>query len=114
MHKPTVFVVAEDPSSESVVSVALVDMASVIVAGSSNLDVRSLKLNYELMLRFTGPATADGAREIFEAALQNSRPIELKVFRRSQNLWQRWKNRWAHFLLARIDPLVALRQINPR
>jgi cardiolipin synthase len=85
-----------------------------VYAGSSNLDVRSLKLNYELMLRFTAPAAADGAREIFEAALQHSRPIELIAFRRSQSLWQRWKNRWAHFLLARIDPLVALRQINPR
>jgi hypothetical protein len=24
--------------------------------------------------------------------------------------WQRWENHWAHFLLARIDPLTALRQ----
>jgi hypothetical protein len=24
--------------------------------------------------------------------------------------WQRWKNHRAHFLLARIDPFVALRQ----
>jgi len=84
-----------------------------VFAGSSNLDVRSFKLNYELMLRFTDEATVDGAKEIFSEALNNSRRIEPKEFRRSQNFWQRWKNRWAHFLLARIDPLVALRQINP-
>ena len=53
------------------------------------------------------------AAEIFAAVLKNSRRIELKTFRASQTLWQRWKNHWAHFLVARIDPLVALRHINP-
>jgi cardiolipin synthase len=84
-----------------------------VFAGSSNLDVRSFKLNYELMLQFNDPATVAGAKEIFSGALKNSVRIELKKFRRSQNFWQRWKNRWAHFLVARIDPLVALRHINP-
>lgn len=60
--------------------------------------------------RLTGCATVVGAREIFAAALAHSRQIELHSFHRSQNFWQRFKNRWAHFLLARIDPLVALRQ----
>ena len=85
-----------------------------VFAGSSNLDIRSFKLNYELMLRFTDAATVDGAKTIFSEALKDARRIELKEFRQSQNFWQRWKNRWAHFLLARIDPLVALRQIHPR
>ena len=84
-----------------------------IFAGSSNLDVRSFKMNYELMIQFSDHATVDGAAEIFAAALKNSRRIELKAFRESQTLWQRWKNHWAHFLVARIDPLVALRHINP-
>jgi cardiolipin synthase len=81
-----------------------------VFAGSSNLDVRSLKLNYELMLRFTDDASLRNAREIFSWTLQHSQRLELAEFRRSQNVWQRWKNHWAHFLLARIDPLVALRQ----
>jgi cardiolipin synthase len=85
-----------------------------VYAGSSNLDLRSFKLNYEIMLRLTDGATVAGAKEIFAAALTHSRQIELKEFRRSQNFWERFKNRWAHFLLARIDPLVALRQINSR
>jgi cardiolipin synthase len=84
-----------------------------VFAGSSNLDVRSFKLNYELMLRFSDGPTVAGAQAIFSAALKNSRRIELEAFRRSQTFWQRWKNHWSHFLLARIDPLVALRQINP-
>jgi cardiolipin synthase len=79
-------------------------------AGSSNLDIRSLNLNYELMLRFEDKTVATEAREIFERALKHSRKIEFKQWRKTQTFWQRWKNHWAHFLLARIDPFVALRQ----
>ncbi|MGO9585420.1 MAG: phospholipase D-like domain-containing protein, partial [Limisphaerales bacterium] len=82
----------------------------VVYAGSSNLDIRSLNLNYELMLRLEDGAAAVAAREIFEHLLQHSRRIERRRWRKSQTFWQRWKNHWAHFLLTRIDPLVALRQ----
>ncbi len=82
-----------------------------VFAGSSNLDVRSLNMNYELMLQFTDAATVLAAKEIFNTALQHSRRIELEPFLQSQNFWQRWKNYWAHFLVARIDPLIALRHI---
>ena len=84
-----------------------------VFAGSSNLDIRSFKMNYELMIQFSDHATVNGAQKIFAAALKNSRRIELETFRQSQTLWQHWKNHWAHFLVARIDPLVALRHINP-
>ena len=79
-------------------------------AGSSNLDIRSLNLNYELMLRFEDKTVATEAREIFERALKHSWKIEFKQWQKTQTFWQRWKNHWAHFLLARIDPFVALRQ----
>ena len=78
-------------------------------AGSSNLDIRSLNLNYELMLRFEDPKVADGAHEIFEQILKHSRRIEPGWFK-TQSWWQRWQYRWAHLMVARIDPLVALRQ----
>jgi cardiolipin synthase len=78
--------------------------------GSSNLDIRSLNLNYELMLRIADNTVAAEAQEIFERALKHSRRIELSSWRQSQTFWQRWKNHWAHFLLARIDPLVSLSQ----
>ncbi len=83
-----------------------------VFAGSSNLDVRSFNMNYELMLRFTEPASVAEAKTIFAEALNYSRLIELKAFRQSQPFWQRWKNYWAHFLVARIDPLVGLRQFH--
>jgi cardiolipin synthase len=77
--------------------------------GSSNLDIRSLNLNYELMLRFEDKNIAAGAQEIFGRALKNSRRIE-PGWLKSQSWWQRWQHRWAYFMVARIDPLVALRQ----
>ncbi len=85
-----------------------------VFAGSSNFDCRSFNLNYELMVRFTNQLTVDGAKEIFSNALKNSRRIELKAFCRSHNFWERWKIRWAHFLVAQIDPFVALRHIGRR
>lgn len=82
-----------------------------IFAGSSNLDVRSLMLNYELMLSFNDAASVAASGEIFEAALKQSQRILWPEFRRAQTFWQRWKNGWAHFLLVRVDPFVALRHI---
>ena len=82
----------------------------VVYVGSSNLDIRSLNLNYELMLRLENKTVAVEAREIFERLLKHSQRIEPRQWRKSQTFWQRWKNHWAHFLLARIDPFVALRQ----
>ncbi len=82
----------------------------VTYAGSSNLDIRSLNLNYELMVRIEDSGTGSAARALFAAALTNARKIELAGWRKSLTFWQRTRNRWAHFLLARIDPYIALRQ----
>ncbi len=83
---------------------------SAAYVGSSNLDIRSLNLNYELMLRLAEKTVAVRGHEIFERALKHCRKIELREWRQSQTFWQRWQNHWAHFLLARIDPFIALRQ----
>ena len=75
--------------------------------GSSNLDTRSLRINYELMLRFEGAAMAMQAREIFDDVLKNCRRVTMEDWRRAHTLWERLKQRWAYFLLSRIDPYVA-------
>lgn len=82
----------------------------VVYVGSSNLDLRSLQINYELMLRFRSPEMAAQARGIFRNNLQHCQPIRLSEWRRSRSLWQRLKQRWAYFLLVRIDPYLAQRQ----
>jgi cardiolipin synthase A/B len=85
----------------------LVVVDNVVYAGSSNLDPRSLKINYELMLRFQDRELAEGAREYFAETLAHSERIELAAWRKSRTWWRRFKQRWAYFILARVDPYVA-------
>jgi len=77
-----------------------------VYAGSSNLDTRSLRINYELMLRITNPSAVKEAREIFADCARLSQKVELDIWRRDRTWWQRFKERWAYFLLIRIDPLI--------
>ena len=81
-----------------------------VLVGSSNLDARSLNLNYELMLRLQGAEVASVARALFEQALRHARRITSEDWRRSRTFWARLKQRWAYFLLARVDPWIAARQ----
>ena len=92
----------------------LICAGPVTYIGSANLDVRSLRLNYELIMRFSDRTIAAGAREIFEKILEHSRRIEPGTWQQAQSWWQRWKYRWANFLLTRVDPFVALRQYRAR
>jgi len=81
-----------------------------VYVGSSNLDHRSLNINYELLVRFEGKDFADRARMVFKGQLGHSRRITIEEWRKSRSLWQRIKQHWAYFLLARIDPYIARRQ----
>ena len=85
-------------------------VGNAVYAGSANLDFRSLKLNYELMTRFDRPETSARAAEIFDGMLARSRRIEKLAWQKSRSLFSRWKERWANFLLARVDPFLSLRQ----
>ncbi len=87
----------------------LIDDAAFV--GSANLDPRSLTLNYELLIRVTDPATFAEGRAIFESILTQSRRIDPTNWRRERSRWQRWRERGAYFLLARVDPyMVRLRE----
>jgi cardiolipin synthase len=78
-----------------------------VYVGSSNLDTRSLRINYELMFRFTNRELVAGARGIFEECLTRSESIDYKAWCRSRTWWRRLRYRWAYFLLARVDPYLA-------
>jgi cardiolipin synthase A/B len=88
----------------------LIVVDDVVYLGSANLDTRSLRINYELMIRFEDAALASRAREVFGGILGNCRRVTIEDWRRSHTFWQRIKQRWAYFLLNRIDPYVARRQ----
>jgi cardiolipin synthase len=83
----------------------------VVYAGSANLDVRSLRINYELLVRISDPAVAADARAIFEADLAHSRRIERSTWSKSRSVWAKLREEWAYFVLARIDPYLAGRQL---
>jgi cardiolipin synthase len=84
----------------------LIVIDQVVYAGSANLDPRSLYINYELMLRFENRELAAGARALFMTDLTRSRRIELEAWRKSRTWWARLRQRWAYFILARVDPFI--------
>jgi len=88
----------------------LLILDDVVYAGSANLDQRSLNINYELLIRFNSTHLTEEARAIFEKNLQHCRQITREEWRRSRSLWRRMKQRWAYFLLVRLDPYIAQRQ----
>lgn len=76
-------------------------------AGSANFDRRSLRWNYELMVRWADPAVAAEARTIFAEARQHARRLNAREWQRSRTLWDRWRERWAYWILARLDPWMS-------
>ncbi len=87
----------------------LIIVDDIVYVGSSNLDSRSLQINYELMIRFQNARIAKEAREVFDCALRHSRRIELEQWRQSRTLWEKLKQRFAYWVLVRIDPYFARR-----
>ncbi|MDB6125879.1 MAG: Phospholipase D/Transphosphatidylase [Pedosphaera sp.] len=84
----------------------LVLIDNAVYVGSSNLDPRSLNINYELMLRFQSKELAAEARDQFKRNLQYCEKIELEAWRKSRTWWNRLQQRWAYFILARLDPFI--------
>ena len=83
----------------------------VVYAGSANLDPRSLRINFEVMLRIRDAELARTAREQFELDLAHSRRVSIEELRGRRSWWLRLKQKLAFWLLARLDPLIADRQL---
>jgi cardiolipin synthase len=81
-----------------------------VYIGSSNLDPRSLRLNYELMVRLEGAEVVAAAGALFEACRSQCREVEKGAWRRQRSLWTRIRQRFAYFVMARLDPWLAMRQ----
>jgi cardiolipin synthase len=77
-----------------------------VYAGSSNLDARSLHINYEIMVRLGDPALVAEARGYFEDLINRSRRITLDEWRRSRSAWEAIREWCAFFILARLDPYL--------
>lgn len=85
----------------------LVIIDDIVYSGSCNLDLRSLNFNYELMVRVQERGLAQQAREIFDHDLKHCRRIRQETWGSERSWFIKLKERIAHFLLARLDPLVA-------
>lgn len=78
----------------------------VVYVGSSNLDPRSLRLNYELMVRVASPELAAAARAVFLECGGHCVEMRRSQWSRQRSLWMRFKQRFAHFVMARLDPWI--------
>ena len=83
----------------------------VVYVGSSNLDPRSLRINFEIMLRIRDAGLAAQAWRQFEIDLTHSRSWTLEELKGHRTWWRRIKQQVAYFLLARLDPRVAEGQL---
>jgi cardiolipin synthase len=93
-----------------ILHVKLIIVDDIVYAGSANLDTRSLRINYELLVRLSDPRLAAEAREIFAADLVHCRRIDPEMWRTSRTFLDKLQEKWAYFVLARVDPYVAWRQ----
>ena len=75
-----------------------------VYVGSSNLDARSLNINYELLVRISEEEVVQEGRRIFTEVLAQSQRVERRAWSRSRSFWTKLLEEWAYFLLARVDP----------
>ncbi len=87
----------------------LIDQIAYI--GSANLDTRSLHINYELSLRLHNERVAEGGRQLFAENLARSQRIQREDWKASRTFWNKLMERWAYFVLARMDLFLARRQL---
>jgi cardiolipin synthase len=83
---------------------AIIDDA--VIAGSANLDIRSGRINYELVAVMTSQDLAGRARTDFEQDLLQSERITMDAWK-ARPLCQRIKERISYWLLARLDIFIA-------
>ncbi len=85
---------------------------NVVYVGSANLDTRSLNINYELLVRIEDGPLAQEARAIFRDYLPHCRKINPTLWSQSRGYWEKLLERLSHFILARLDFILANRQIS--
>ncbi len=80
----------------------LIRIDEVSYTGSLDLDTRSLRVNYQLMVRVRDAGTADAARDLVRHSLEHCRRIELDDWRNESGLGRRLREKKAHFIVARL------------
>ena len=81
-----------------------------VIAGSANMDIRSGRINYELVAIVDDPELAARARADFEEDLTKSVRIGIEDWR-NRSVIQKLKERFSFCLLARFDIFIARREM---
>jgi len=81
-----------------------------VIAGSANLDIRSGRINYELVAVISDETLARQARTDFEEDLRQADRITLEDWKK-RPLFQKIKERISAWLLARLDIFIARAEI---
>jgi cardiolipin synthase len=87
----------------------LVVIDEVVHIGSSNLDIRSLYLNLEMMLRVDDPAFAKLMRTYFENELALCKPITAELHKARSSWWVRIVQAISFFLVTSADYTITRR-----
>jgi cardiolipin synthase len=78
----------------------LMVLDDVVYAGSSNIDIRSLHLNFEMSVRIHDPGLAAQARQLVRSDIDLSTRITQEVYDRNSGIFQRVLRRFAYTLLS--------------
>ncbi len=87
----------------------LVVLDEIVHIGSSNLDIRSIYLNLEMMLRVDDPAFATMLRAYFENELPSCEPITAEVHSKRSSWWVRLIQAISFFLVTSADYTITRR-----
>jgi len=79
----------------------------IVYIGSSNLDPRSLSINFEIMLRIRSAEFAQQVHRTYERDLEHSELVKPLSWKKASNWWQRFKQKLARFIFTRLDLGVA-------
>jgi cardiolipin synthase len=83
----------------------------VVYVGSCNLDTRSLRINFELLLRLPSSQLAAQARHIVESDIVHCERIDLIHWQQSGGWWRRLTRRFSFWLAIRFDLFLVRRKL---
>jgi cardiolipin synthase len=85
----------------------LIVLDDVVYVGSSNLDIRSLHLNFEMTLRVRDAALAAQALQLIQNDIRLSVQITEEAYQKNMGLWQRIVRKASYMFLNRFDYIIS-------
>jgi cardiolipin synthase len=80
-----------------------------VYIGSANLDVRSMFINLEIMVRIKDPGLAMHMRQLIDGLISQSEEQTRILLKRRDTIWSRFKSGIAYFLVNSIDYTIGRR-----